>query len=272
MPDFVSPNGKIHFTEREGNLPVFLLHAGAGSSRQWTKVISYLNDSHRALAPDFWGFGATDRWGGPNELSHDDQALIVLALADHLAIDRFHVVGHSYGGASAVRLALHAPDRLKSMVLIEPVIMTLLRGTDDAALFQEYSNVATGFIEAAARGSPEEGWRRFIDYRNGSGTWDRLTEEAKGRFVAATQTTVEGYKSNLQNPTTREELSRIVVPTLVLCGSSTTKPDSRVSEIVRDNIPNAAYAILEGAEHMSPLSHPEQVSAHIDAHVRHAEA
>ena len=272
MPQFAGISGQVQFSEREGTVPVFLLHAGAGSGRQWAKVIGLLDADHRALAPDAWGFGGTAKWAGPKDLSHDDQADLVLALADHLGIDRFHVVGHSYGGASAARLAIRSPARLKSMVLIEPVIMSLLKDSDDADLFHEYNRVASGFIEAAAQGKPELGWQRFIDYRNGAGTWEGLSPESKARFLATTDTTLDGYKSNLQNPTTRTELSRISVPTLILCGGRTTRPDRRVTEIARDNLPNARYAVLDGAEHMSPLSHPQEVAGHINAHVRNIEA
>ncbi len=272
MPQFAGISGQVHFSERAGTVPVFLLHAGAGSGRQWTKVIGFLDPDHRALAPDSWGFGGTDKWAGPKDLSHDDQADLVLALADHLGIDRFHVVGHSYGDASAARLAIRFPQRLKSMVLIEPVMMTLLKDSDDAGLFHEYDLVASGFIEAAAQGAPHDGWKRFIDYRNGAGTWDGLSPESQARFLSTTDMTVDGFKSNLRYPTTRAELSRIAVQTLVLCGSEPTRPDKRVSEIVRDSIPDARFAVLSGAEHMSLLSHPGEVAAHIDAHVRLGEA
>ncbi len=272
MPQFAASSGQVQFSERAGTVPVFLLHAGAGSGRQWTKVIGLLDADHRALAPDAWGFGGTAKWAGPKDLSHDDQADLVLALADHLGIDRFHLVGHSYGGASAARLAIRSPERLKSLMFIEPVIMSLLKDSEDADLFHEYNRVASGFIEAAAQGTPEIGWQRFIDYRNGAGTWEGLSPESKARFLATTDTTVDGYKSNLQNTTTRMELSRIPVQTLILCGNKTTRPDRRVTEIVRDSLPHARYALLDGAEHMSPLSHPHEVAAHINAHVHQAAA
>lgn len=267
MPEFQVKEGKVSYLERAGKVPVMLLHAGAGSSRQWSKVTNLLSPDIGVVAPDFWNMGTTDRWPGPMDLTHDNQASLVLAVANHLNIERFHVVGHSYGGAAGIRFAVKWPERLASMVLIEPVVMTLLKDSTDQHLFEEYDRVASGFVKAAAQGEAALGWERFIDYRNGGGAWERMAPEVKGRFLATTSTVVEGFQSNLMNPTTRSELSRVRTRTLVLCGSKTTLPDRRVSEIVRDHIPGAQYRVIDGAEHMSPLSHPKEVAQYIERHV-----
>jgi pimeloyl-ACP methyl ester carboxylesterase len=61
------------------------------------------------------------------------------------------------------------------------------------------------------------------------------------------------------------------VLTLIMCGEKTTAPDRRVTEILHAQMPRSLYKTIPGADHMSPLSHPEFIAAAIRDHVRSAE-
>ncbi len=271
MPQITVNSKSISYFERGAQVPVVFLHAGSGSGRQWNKIAEKLEDRFRVIAPDLWGFGSTDPWDGDNELTHDDQARLVDEVVNAVVGNPVHLVGHSNGGATAIRYALMRSENVLSLTLIEPILMPLLERTNQIVLFEEYDSVASGFIEAAARGEPEVGWKRFLNYRNGEGTWERLSEEAKRRFLATTKNTIAGYKSNLGNPTTLEDLRRLGPPTLVICGSKTTLPDRKVSEIVRDHIPQCRYEVVQDAEHMSPVTHPNEVAKLIAEHLQNSE-
>jgi pimeloyl-ACP methyl ester carboxylesterase len=169
------------------------------------------------------------------------------------------VVGHSYGGATVVRLALRRPGLVRSLVLVEPMLATLLREAGDP-LFGEYRTMAEGFVRHARAGREGEAWALFLDYRNGPGTWAAMAEKARARFLGQTAQTVEGFLSNLSNPTTLDDCRRITVPTTVVCGGETTAPDRRVTEQLREAIPGCRYATIPGAGHMSPLTHPEELA------------
>lgn len=193
-------------------------------------------------------------------------------MIDAAGLKKIHLVGHSYGGATAIRYALLKPISVLSLTLIEPILMTLLRNSEHGRLFDEYYSIASGFMVAAARGEPEAGWKQFLDYRNGEGTWARISEEVKARFLASTPNNVAGYKSNLSNPTTLHDLEGIHIRTLVVCGSKATLPDRTVSEIVRNHLPICNYALLEGAEHMSPITHPKELASLIEEHIVRSDA
>jgi pimeloyl-ACP methyl ester carboxylesterase len=178
-----------------------------------------------------------------------------------------HLVGHSYGGATAVRLILRNRALVQTAVLIEPVLPALLEFAGETRLFREYLEMAQSFLRNVAAGKLDEAWRGFLDYRNGPGTWEALPDAQRERFRAATGSTVAGFRSNLSNPTSLNDLERFSVPTLVMCGDNTTVPDRRVAEILRDHIPRCRYELIPGAEHMSPLSHPEFIAGAIERHV-----
>lgn len=113
--------------------------------------------------------------------------------------------------------------------------------------------------------------RGFLDYRNGDDTWAALPAAAKERFAAGTSSTVAGFRSNLSNTTSLEDIRRIHFPTLIMCGERTTAPDRRVTEILRDQMPKSRYMIIPGADHMSPLSHPEFIANAVRDHVASAQ-
>jgi pimeloyl-ACP methyl ester carboxylesterase len=259
--------GLAAHVEVQGNGPdLVLLHAGGSSGAQWKRVVPLLKGDRRLIAPDLIGFGRTPAWPVPGELSHDLQADLIAAVIAHTADHTVDVVGHSYGGASAVRLVLRFPQQVRSLVLIEPILTPLLRDTEPS-LFEEYRQVAEGFLECAQTGRREDGWRRFLDYRNGAGTWAAMPAENKARFLAQTAQTCDGFRSNLGNPTTLADFSGIEVPTTIVCGGDTTAPDRRVTELLRDAIGASRYVTIPGAAHMSPLTHPHDIAQIVRAHL-----
>ena len=264
---------RVFYQESGSGEPIVLLHAGATSGKQWAKVAQLLKGKFRVIAPDLWGFGDTERWSGEPELTHDHQANLVVGVIKRLCEGAVHLVGHSYGGATAVRVMLHHPDLVRTSVLIEPILTPLLDLAGEQAHFREYLAIAEAFMRNSAAGDIDEAWRAFVDYRNGSGTWEALTETQKQRFRAATESTVAGFRSNLSNPTSISDLKRLSNPILIMCGEKTTIPDRRVTEILRDQIPQSQYEIIPGAEHMSPLTHPafiaDAIMSHVNAGSRH---
>ena len=267
MPEVTVAGRRVAYLEQGTGAPVVLLHAGGSSSKQWAKTAALLETGFRVVAPDLWGFGGTDAWSGDEALSHDHQALLVARVLEAAAAAPAHVVGHSYGGATAVRLALHRSGLVRSLVLIEPILITLLNGAGDEAVFREWDDMAQTFLSHAAAGRPAEAWQAFLDYRNGAGTWAALSPASRERFLAGTASTAAGFRSNLDNPTSLGDFRGLAHPMLVLCGEKTSEPDRRVTAILAKTIPECRFAIIPGAEHMSPLSHPDFIARAITNHI-----
>jgi 2-hydroxy-6-oxonona-2,4-dienedioate hydrolase/4,5:9,10-diseco-3-hydroxy-5,9,17-trioxoandrosta-1(10),2-diene-4-oate hydrolase len=99
-----------------------LLHGGgpgASGVANWTRNISALSDRFALVIPDLPGYGRSTKFidqSGP----FGDLAAPVGGLLDELEIPQAHLVGNSYGGAAALRLALDRPDRVDRMVLNGP--------------------------------------------------------------------------------------------------------------------------------------------------------
>ena len=160
---------------------------------------------------------------------------------------------------------------MKTLILIEPILTPLLKLAGEEEAFREYLDMAQAFLTNAAAGRLEDAWRGFIDYRNGRGTWAALPAAAKERFVAGTDSAVAGFHSNLSNPTSLDDIRHVQLSTLIMCGEKTTAPDRRVTEILREQMPKCRYIIIPGADHMSPLSHPELIARAVRDHVASAQ-
>jgi len=273
MPEFRYGNAAVHYGDNGNGAPLLLLHSGGSSGAQWRKAGDRLT-ARRLLTPDFYGYGGTDGWRSDETLQHDDQAdLVVAALANAgLAKTAIDVVGHSYGGAGAVRMVLRNLANVRSLVLIEPMLAPLLAEAGEDKLFSEYEFLAHGFLDRIRKGDESGAWEFFIDYRNGAGTWNGFPEKTQTRFLGQSVATYQAFESNLANPTTLSDCRTMSLPVTVVCGEMTTAPDRRVTELLRDTLPNARYVMIPDAEHMSPLTHPAEVAAIIETHLQRIES
>lgn len=266
MADITIDGRKVHYADRGAGPPIVLLHAGASSGKQWSRIASLLESRFRLIAPDLWGMGETDAW--PNrDLTHDDQADLVGSLLEILGLASVHLVGHSYGASAATRFVLMHPSKVRTLTLVEPNTAHLLKLAGEVALYSEYEEIALTFIESAASGHPEVGWARFLNYRSGPDAWSELSADARAKFLATTGNIVTGFYSTLRNSTTLEDLRGIRHDTLVVCGGASLPLDRKVTEIVRDNLSRCTYRVVPGAGHFSPVTHPQAVSELLEKHV-----
>src|SRR6185503_5658603 len=116
---------KSHFREAGSGPAVVCLHCSASTSGQWRPLIELLADRFHMIAPDLYGCGKSAPWPQERPMWLDDQVAL-LAPAFERAGERFHLVGHSYGGAIALKAALGLQRRLASLVLYEPVLFSVL--------------------------------------------------------------------------------------------------------------------------------------------------
>ncbi|MCY1141625.1 alpha/beta fold hydrolase [Actinoplanes sp. Pm04-4] len=126
----------IALTERGSGEPVVLLHGGgpgASGMSNYVRNVDVLAERFRVIVPDLPGYG-----GSSKRVDHSDPfgdlASAIRGLLDVLGIGKAHLVGNSYGGAAALRLALEAPGRVSRMVLMGPGGIGTSRGLPTAGL------------------------------------------------------------------------------------------------------------------------------------------
>lgn len=112
----------IFFAEKGRGFPVVMLHGGgpgASGVSNYSRNIDALAQSYRVIVPDMPGYGRSAK-----SADHNDPfgylADMIRGLLDELDVQAAHLIGNSYGGATALRLALDTPHRAGKLVLMGP--------------------------------------------------------------------------------------------------------------------------------------------------------
>lgn len=118
----------------KGPAKVVVIHGWFWDHRVFTPIIDAIDTERYSFAfMDIRGYGNSRGVTGTYSLS--EVASDVVTLADHLGWSEFHVVGHSMGGKAAQKIAMDAPERVKSIVAITPVPAIALPFDDNAFNF-----------------------------------------------------------------------------------------------------------------------------------------
>lgn len=256
-----------HLSVRAGrSAPVVLVPCSAGSSRQWKSLIEQLG-GFTSIALDLRGHGSRGGWHGEGPFSLEEEAA---AIGEAYAGGApFHLVGHSYGGAVALKFALHFPERLRSLTLIEPSCFHVLRSAhgDHDHLLDEIRGVAEGVNRGVISGDYRRGMAGFIDYWSGAGSWDALSEARKAQFADLAVHIAHHFWSLLEEPTPLSAYAAIDVPTLILCGTKSPAPSRTIARLLAETLPQSRHRTVRDAGHMSPITHPADVNPLIVAHI-----
>lgn len=246
---------------------VALVPCSASSARQWDALAAELGERFRPVFVGLRGHGQCGAWHGAGPLTlAEEAAAIAAAVAGDDA--PFHLVGHSYGGAVALRFALDHPTRLRSLTLIEPSCFHLLKEAgDEAPLLDEVRALAEAVNRAVICGDYRAGMAAFIDYWSGLGSWAALSEEKRTQFAALALHVAHHFHGLIEEPTPLAAYRAITVPTLVLCGNRSPRPSRAITRLVAGAVPNARHLTIAGGNHMSPILRPNDVNPLILQHL-----
>lgn len=257
------------FLRETGSGPsVVLLHSSASSSSQWRALMEAQADRFRLLAPDLQGCGKSAPWHFERPLRLDDE-VDRLAAVFEAAGPRFHLVGHSFGGAVALRAALRHADRLASLTLFEPVLFALLKtaapASAGAAEIDAISAKTTALLDA---GELEAATESFIDYWMGAGHYASVPV-AKRPALQAGMPAVKGHWQALfGEPTPLAAWGELPCPCLLMTGERSRASALGVAALLRGVLPRLQTAEIPGAGHMAPVTHAAEVNAVIASFLR----
>jgi haloalkane dehalogenase len=256
---------RMHYVDEGSGAPVLLLHGEPTWSFLYRKMIPRLATVARVLAPDYFGFGRSDKPTCLKDYSYDSHYQSIERLSDELELRNTMVVVQDWGGPIGFRLAVERPERVERLVIL---------------------NTGIG-----AGRPPSEEWLRFRDFVRRVGT-----DLAPGRLVRIScvseldDAVVDAYNAPFPTPESkagilafpelvpteldhpsaakalevRAALERWEKPALVLFSDSDPIFTPAAAERLASRIPGAGPAeIVEGAGHFLQEEKGEEIAERI---------
>ncbi len=220
----------------DGAPPIILSNSLGTDHMMWQAQAEVLGHAFRVIRYDQRGHGASQAPAGPYTIERLGRD--VLALADHLGLERFSFCGVSMGGLTGQWLGIHAGSRLDRLVLASTAAHLPPRELWDQRIATVAEKGLAGIVDVAIE--------RFFseDFRRSTAT----TVAGFHRTLLATP--AEGYIACCQavrDADFRQEIMAISVPTVVISGTCdpATPPDRGAA--IADEIRGARFVVLDGA-------------------------
>ena len=251
-----------------GARPVLALHCSLAHAGAWAGLAQRLSGV-TVTAPDQIGHGRAPDWDGVADLHRDvtrDTIAVAESLAHGVPID---LIGHSFGGTVALRVALERPDLVRSLTLVEPVIFAAAKSAGDPA-YAPFRADHLAFSDLVRRNLRVEAAAMF------HGVWG--TGDAFADLPAKTQSYMieRIHLIVAQNPFLLDDaagllrymgLESLGIPTLLIDGALSPPIIAAVQSELMRRLPMADRLTVPGAGHMVSITHADTVAVVVQAHL-----
>ncbi|WP_201220089.1 alpha/beta fold hydrolase [Halochromatium roseum] len=228
--------------------PLILVAGLASHSQSWVPVLPTLAAERQVLIFDNRGCGRSQTLDAPNSIGH--MASDCLALADHLGLERFDLLGHSMGGFIALEVARQAPQRLSHLVLSNSGATQSAR---NQRLFEDWAD------ELDAGQDPKRWFRNFFywifteHFFEDPQTLNGLLELVLNDPYAQTPAGFRAQVAAMRGFDARNWLHKIETQTLILASAEDLLFPPRNDAAGLSGLPNAEYRAVPALAHSLPL-------------------
>jgi pimeloyl-ACP methyl ester carboxylesterase len=240
------------------------LHCTMAFGGAWSGLARHLGDRLTLVAPDMPSHGRSADWDERSDFSDT----VYQASLDAMDEGPMHVIGHSFGAMTALRLAVAHPERVRSLTVIEPVFFAVAHRMRPEVM-DDHDARAASFTAAIASGDREGAARVFNRmWSVDAPKWDAIpqrTRDAMARAIHVVPDTQAFLYEDTSELLAPGALDACEIPTLVMRGEAAHPAIVAVNDGLAEIMPNARQAVIPEAGHMAPISHPAEVAAEIGA-------
>ena len=259
---------QVDFLEAGSGPLVVLVHCSASGARQWRRLMDDLKADFHVRAVNLFGYGKTPPWSIEAPQTLEDQARLVETALPTNA-DNVRLVGHSFGGSVAMKLAARLSGRVASLVLLETNPFYLLKQSGRAEAFAEAMELRDCVKKFGAVGDWVTAAEQFADYWGGAGSWQDMPEERRRAFAEALMPNYFEWDAVMDETTPVEEWARLLpLATLVVSDPNTVFPIREITAILRLACPMWTYKEIAGGGHMAPLTRPDIINPLVRSFLR----
>ena len=249
--------------------PIVLIHGALSDYRQWAPQIEALSKHYRVIA-----YSRRYHYPNPPANHHADYSYAVneadlVGLIRSLHLGKAHLLGHGYGGFVATLVARDHPEVVRTLILAEPGVYSMIPGKKDRRAAVDGLKAAAAASGAAVRaGELERAAKEFYAVvQSNTDAFDSLPEEQRRIMRDNASTLLLGIES--PPAFACEQVHRIVARTLLIEGDAASRNEHAALEGLDRCLPNRFRALIKGASRAVNRGNPDAFN---DAVVQFLEA
>lgn len=227
---------------------VILLHSSLSSSRQWMPLVELLESDFTVINIDILGYGAADKVEDPDRYNFsvetDRIEKIINSLITH---DCYHLVGHSCGGALALKIAVENPQKVLSLSLYEPVAFHLLvEGSQEREIANKFAkdvDIDDSYLAA----------EKFTNFWNREGFFKLLPERMQHLMASDMKKVNLDFIALTSETYTGKAINNISAPVMMMVGLKSPQLSKTLAGIIVSSLNNVEQVNFNTG-HMGPIS------------------
>jgi pimeloyl-ACP methyl ester carboxylesterase len=249
---------RLHYEETGSGSPLIFVHEFAGDHRSWEQQLQHFGRRYRAITYAARGYPPSDVPENPSSYSQNRAADDILAVLDHLGIQKAHICGLSMGGFATLHFGFRHPSRALSLCVAgcgygaELNMREQFRAEADALVASLRADGMAAFAARYAHG-PTRVQFEAKDPR-GFAVFKEALAEHSALGAANTQLGCQKERPSLYNLQT--EMAALNVPTLILTGDEDW-PCLAPALLMKRTIPSAALSVMPNCGHTINLEAPD---------------
>jgi pimeloyl-ACP methyl ester carboxylesterase len=236
----------------DGGEPVVFVHGYTGDITDFRHQIEEFSPEHQVLVMDLRGHGRSEAPADRSVYTVPQMSADVETLVDSVGIERYHLLGHSMGGAIVQEIALRSPQKLLSLTLHSTAHRFNMSSEPQIAAWRDWRfqlAETKGMVAVAAAASPFPPPPHMPAARLEE-TNERLSRMSVDPFIGSWNG-LEGWEG------TKDRAGKIETPTLIIYGDMDAPPIKNGCKALAKLIPGAQVEIVPETGHQPQWERPE---------------
>lgn len=244
----------------QGPRAAVMIHCSLTSSTAWGGMVQHLSGALAMTAFDIPGHGRSAAWDDRGDIQQ-----VTAQMAAAFCEGPTDLIGHSFGATAALRLAVERPELVRTLTLIEPVFFAVAHA-DRPDLARKFEADQAAFVAAMEAGDHPAAAQAFTTLWGDGTEWDRVSPAQRTKLasqmplIAAADGVLNHDHAGMLADGVLEGIAQ---PVLLLEGSRSPRIITHIMSGLAARLPHAERAMVIGAGHMAPITHPAQVSTEI---------
>jgi pimeloyl-ACP methyl ester carboxylesterase len=256
--------GRIDYAESGEGPTIVLVPGSCSTGVAWRPIVSQWKDSFRCVTTSLLGYGGTAERRTDLDVHISHEAAILEAVIRRAACP-VHLVGHSFGGLTALAVALRNKVPLLSLSILEAPAPEILRHMGEHGHYGAFREMSDSYF-SAFHGGEKAAIEQMIDFYGGAGTFAGWPQRVRDYAIETTSVNILDWKTAYGFLPTSASLASIDVPALVLWGGKSHPAIQRANELLAQ-FTNAKVVTISQAAHFMISTHAEEVANVLGRHV-----